>query len=312
MVNIEMSYKKLVVIKTGEKETFLEDNFGIISLGDVLRTTVFLRLRNQFSEFLWLTSAEAYPLIKGDNVKVELLSTFSCPSLNDKETLIINLERDSKVKSILRDHWENVLGFVFKNDEWVIKNHQEKFYRLDAWNQYCMSQELRTWGQKLLAIGGFKLNEFHGTMPPIQTLPTVDIGLNWLVGKKWPSKNIPQEVWNQLEMHLSKKYSVSWQQGLNSLDDYIRWISSCRLVITSDSLGLHLAMALNIPAVAIFGPTDPGSVDVHSKTAVLQLEIPAQYKCMPCHRGECNQEKHCSHFFPYQTVLNAVERLCRF
>ncbi len=45
--------------------------------------------------------------------------------------------------------------------------------------------------------------------------------------------------------------------GQTSLSDLASILSLCRLAITNDSGGMHLATAMNVPVVAVFGVTDP-------------------------------------------------------
>jgi ADP-heptose:LPS heptosyltransferase/lauroyl/myristoyl acyltransferase len=45
--------------------------------------------------------------------------------------------------------------------------------------------------------------------------------------------------------------------GQTDLPEYLRRLQTCRLVITNDTGGMHLASALGIPVVALFGPTNP-------------------------------------------------------
>jgi heptosyltransferase-2 len=53
---------------------------------------------------------------------------------------------------------------------------------------------------------------------------------------------------------------VSWQQGKNNLFEYMDWIHSCRVIISHDSLGLHMAFAFGKEAIGLFGPTDPKEI----------------------------------------------------
>lgn len=67
-------------------------------------------------------------------------------------------------------------------------------------------------------------------------------------------------------------------------------ISQCALFITNDSGPMHLANALKIPVVAIFGPTDPQITGPYQKPSkVLQEHVP----CWPCSYRECPFEHHC-------------------
>jgi heptosyltransferase-2 len=75
------------------------------------------------------------------------------------------------------------------------------------------------------------------------------IGLNHKVGGKFPGK-----AWPFFDRFFSENPQYSWQEGDN-LQDYVNWINSCEVLVTNDSLGLHLAIALGRKFVALFGPT---------------------------------------------------------
>ena len=68
----------------------------------------------------------------------------------------------------------------------------------------------------------------------------------------------------------AKKLKVSWQQGLTSLGDYMSWISSCHLMLTCDSLGMHLSLGYDIPTIALFGPSPSREVYLYDKGVKIQ------------------------------------------
>ena len=82
-----------------------------------------------------------------------------------------------------------------------------------------------------------------------------DVGFNWATGDKWKNKAWPKEYWEELGELLREKYSISWQEGLDNLYEYVDWINSCRLIITNDSLGMHIAIALKKRLIVLFGPS---------------------------------------------------------
>jgi heptosyltransferase-2 len=65
-------------------------------------------------------------------------------------------------------------------------------------------------------------------------------------------------------------------------------ISHCSVVITNDSGPLHLATALAVPSVSIFGPTDPGRTVIPGASRVMRAVVP----CTPCYKRECPLGHH--------------------
>ncbi len=47
------------------------------------------------------------------------------------------------------------------------------------------------------------------------------------------------------------------QAGKTNLLDFAQYLNRCRLVICNDTGGMHLANAIGVPVVALFGPTNP-------------------------------------------------------
>ncbi len=90
----------------------------------------------------------------------------------------------------------------------------------------------------------------------------------------------------------------------------IRW---CDCLITNDSGPMHIASALGIPVVAIFGPTHPklGFAPVGSEHVVLCANV----KCSPCSlHGEkrCRKKsKLCMNSIEPDMVVEAVQRLLK-
>jgi heptosyltransferase-2 len=65
-------------------------------------------------------------------------------------------------------------------------------------------------------------------------------------------------------------------------------ISHCSVIVTNDSGPLHLAAALAVPSVSIFGPTDPGRTVIPGATRVLRKPL----GCAPCYARECPLGHH--------------------
>jgi heptosyltransferase II len=94
------------------------------------------------------------------------------------------------------------------------------------------------------------------------------------------------QKWEQLAAALiTAGFKVSWQAGFDDLYGYMEWIHSCALIITTDSLGLHLALALRKRVVGLFGPTDPKEIFFYNRGQY--LISPAKCSHMPCYGEQC-------------------------
>lgn len=65
-------------------------------------------------------------------------------------------------------------------------------------------------------------------------------------------------------------------------------ISHCSVIVTNDSGPLHLAAALAVPSVSIFGPTDPARTVIPGATRVVSKAV----DCGPCYERECPLRDH--------------------
>jgi heptosyltransferase-2 len=88
-------------------------------------------------------------------------------------------------------------------------------------------------------------------------------------------------------------------------------ISHCSVVVTNDSGPLHLATALAIPSVSIFGPTDPGRTVIPGASRVVRRP----FACQPCYKRDCPLMHHgCMNeitvdevFFAAVSLFNEIE-----
>jgi heptosyltransferase-2 len=96
------------------------------------------------------------------------------------------------------------------------------------------------------------------------------VGFNYRVGNKWPEKAWKKENWHELRNMIRDNglpSVISWQpkEALNDLNKYFDWINACQMIITNDSLGLHVAIALKKKVVGLFGPSNPKEVHMYGR-----------------------------------------------
>jgi heptosyltransferase II len=78
--------------------------------------------------------------------------------------------------------------------------------------------------------------------------------------------------------------------GKTSINDLPALLSQCHLFIGNDSGAMHVAAAVGLPVVAVFGPTDPfGTAPVTPRCSIVQ-ERPY---CSPCFLRRCPTDHRC-------------------
>lgn len=93
--------------------------------------------------------------------------------------------------------------------------------------------------------------------------------------------------------------------NLHRLRNFAGILAACRLVVTGDTIALHLALAVKTPVVAIFGATCPQEIDLYG----LGEKMVSRTDCSPCYQKECIKEQSCMDQLSPQTVFGAVERV---
>ena len=80
------------------------------------------------------------------------------------------------------------------------------------------------------------------------------------------------------------------------------------MFITGDSGPMHLASALQVPTVAIFGPTKDTETSqwMNDKGAIVKKDL----DCQPCMKRKCPLKHHnCMKLVKAEEVLSAVKSL---
>jgi heptosyltransferase-2 len=115
----------------------------------------------------------------------------------------------------------------------------------------------------------------------------------------------PQEAIIAEQMHRAMNNRPRNLTGRTDLVTLIALISCCRLFISNDSGPMHLASALGVPLVAIFGSTDEVATGPYSEHATV---IHKHVSCSPCLLRECPIDLRC---FTRITVDEVFQTACR-
>jgi len=312
--------EKILIIKPGYSEflDYIIDSRKV-SLGDVLRTTPILHLYKN-EAVTWVTDKDAFPLLKG-NPYIERILPFdwiTAEQLKSEEfDRVINLEKVSGICALcdkIRAR-KSRYGFTFDTQTGEAEAYDKAFEVLAVSSDPKSKKDNKRTTQELL----FEMVEkkwngeeyILGYKPKI--IDEYDICLNTQVGQKWPTKSWPKERWDELEERLVRnEFKVRRQDKgggiiLEDLYSYIDWINSSKMVISNDSLGLHLGIALKKKVLGLFGPTPSKEVFFYGLgKAILPSPIP---ECLPCFKGKCEVDKNCIEDINVETVYSEVRNL---
>jgi heptosyltransferase II len=296
---------QILIVKLGWTETLVKDQGTTCSLGDVLRTTPILHLFMD-SYVVWLTDSRAAPLLPGPPYIDELLlyGPDTYRQLVGREfDQVINLECHEELSQILQgvrcDTWH---GFPIRTGE---QGNSSSAVEEGLLTEISSG---KTWSEVLFEMLGARYEGESMVLGHVRPADvTYDIGLNLHVGSKWPTKAWPRDRWQELAQILQRRYRVEFQQYLNDLSGYVDWINRGRLLVTNDSLGLHIGQALGKKMVALFGPTSSEIIPLMPGTIFLHAE--PRLACRPCYRSHCDRGLPCLMNIHVSDVVAAVERL---
>ena len=178
----------------------------------------------------------------------------------------------------------------------------KQMYHMD----FYVPSKLHTWAEEQ-----WKTIDNHSSLNRGEVEKPLRVGL--VLGTSWATKEWPQEKWYSLIKSLQyranfvclggPKEATQYKPLIDSLAaegiDHIMLnmlgkttlqevgalIESCDVVVTADTGSLHIALALDKPVVALFGPTDPklwGPL-----TGTFKVLVNDELDCLGCRKRRC-------------------------
>jgi heptosyltransferase II len=96
--------------------------------------------------------------------------------------------------------------------------------------------------------------------------------------------------------------------GATTLREFIELAAACRVFLTNDSGAMHIASALGVPTVAVFGATDDSTT---GPTGALARVVREPVECSPCLLRECPIDHRCMTRVPAGRVAEVALDLLR-
>ena len=94
--------------------------------------------------------------------------------------------------------------------------------------------------------------------------------------------------------------------GRTSLRELMALLKLCRVVVTNDTGPMHVAAALNVPVVALFGSTSPELTGPIISNGSPHQILQSNAFCAPCFLRDCPIDFRCMNDLRVETVVAAV------
>ncbi len=82
-------------------------------------------------------------------------------------------------------------------------------------------------------------------------------------------------------------------------------VGNCNLVVTGDTLAMHIAIGLGVPVLVILGPTCHQEIELYGRGT----KIVSDFECSPCYLGRCPREYTCMDATSVDCVFEEAARI---
>ena len=267
--------------------------------------------------------AEKFDLVISLDKAIEAVSLATLVKANKKYGF--GLDENGKVYPFNKDaEYSFILGLdddlkFYKNK----KTYQEMIFEITKLRYVNQRYELRLAKREFdFADRFFRNNGLHKE--------DIIIGINTGAGKVFANKNLRPNRLIELIRLLNKEIDVKilllggpLEKEINryilkrmnsrvinggcgnSLKEFAALINRCALIITADTLSLHIAVALKRPVVALFGPTAHQEIELYG----CGRKIISDLGCTPCYKNKCDKAVTCMDKIRLEKVVDAVQDL---
>jgi len=90
----------------------------------------------------------------------------------------------------------------------------------------------------------------------------------------------------------------------NTLKEFAAIVKRCDMMLTGDTLAMHIGIALNRYVMVLFGPTCHQEIELYGKGSKLMSEI----ECSPCYKKVCDKKDNCMSRISPDRVFKQVKR----
>ena len=266
-----MGTKNILIIKYG-------------AIGDVVRTTPLLRVL--VGNVYWVTKPESIPLLPELESFVKISNTqntnflksieFDLVLCMDDEIEPVNLGSSVKSKRL-------VGSYIGENGEITYSQNSAEWFDMGLLSKHGKktADDIKLKNKKTYQEILFKMLElnFNGEEYIIndnfesaqKNNSKIRIGIEKTAGSRWPMK-----TWNQYdklaEQLNAENYEPFFFKYRENILDYVSDLNSCDIIVSGDTLGMHIALSLKKKLIALFICTSP--TEIYDYGRLIKIESP--------------------------------------
>lgn len=248
---------KILLIKTG-------------AAGDVVRTTVLLNALA--GSITWVIDSRYKNILPaGHPALARVIALEDAFTVLQYETfdITISLEED-RICALLAGsiHTQKLTGIYLENEQLTYTPDAAAWFDMSLISRLgstaantAKMQNQAPFQQLLLNMFGLPFNQQPYCIYRNRHIQTTEklVGLETRVGARWPNK-----AWSGygalIEKLQQQGYTCELLQQRRHITAYLDDIARCAFIISGDTLAMHVAMAYQIPSIAIFNCTSPAEI----------------------------------------------------
>jgi len=235
-----------------------------------------------------------------------------CIVMNERFDTVFSLDKDRRATSlamIANSFDKRGFGITREGKLFALTKDSEYAIRLGIDNELKFKLNKKTVPQIIFEMCGFefKNERYEFNLDGIEKKRGAII-LNIGVGKRWPTKSWPDDCWIELAKMLKRSgynpvftggeaernllFDYSTRAGINSLPPsslkiFAETLAAAEAVVTCDSLGLHIAIAVKTYTFGLFCSTSAAEIEWYGYgEAILSNKG-------PCYNAKCPNWPEC-------------------
>jgi heptosyltransferase-2 len=282
------------------------------AMGDVLRTTTILRVLD--GPVTWVTRPASLPLLENIPRIAELVPLEAAAErlAGRHFALAACLDDEPEACRLLEcASWDRHVGARLQDGRVAYGDAARPWYDMGLVSRFGKERadELkrsneRSYQEHLFAMFGYTFrgeDYLFGYAPRAASRRRV--GIEMRADPRWQWKR-----WGRypelIEALRADGLEVFVFEQRADLREFIGDVNSCGVVVTGDTLTMHVALALHKQVIAVFGPTS--APEIHDYGRLTKIVSPID--CICCYLRTCDKRPNCMDLIPLAEMRDAVRR----